>query len=239
MNPSSKVPPRFVPTLTEVVPIDTTEDEAESPKNASSLDQALADVERSLGAVDAPEAMVATPAVAAAPLASFHSPWLADGLYVRGKPASIPHDLPPLPEALPPQQPFADLAVELPVEGAVANPTQSPEPLEELAEIIEPVLSAAVPALSDVAVDDSAESPEPAVLSEAAEELLVQRLMAHVEQTLQVRLQEAMNLVVQQQAEVFAQRLREEVEAAVRLSVRDAVGVVRAAPPSGQAGSDA
>ena len=183
--------------------------------------------------------MAAAPAVATAPLASFHSPWLADGLYVRGKPASIPHDLPPLPEALPPQQPFADLAVELPVEAAVANPIQSPEPLEELAEIIEPVLSAAVPALSDVAVDDSAESPEPAVLSEAAEERLVQRLMAHVDQTLQARLQEAMNLVVQQQAEVFAQRLREEVEAAVRLSVRDAVGEVRAAPPSGQAGSDA
>ena len=126
MNSSSKVPPRFVPTLTDVVSpavdvktvSDLSEASTESGEGGVSsqdwaLDESLARVARVLSQSEEQEsAAPAVPCAPAAPIsrASFHSPWLADGLYVRSKPATIPHQLPPLPESLPPQQPFAESA---------------------------------------------------------------------------------------------------------------------------------
>ena len=126
MNSSSKVPPRFVPTLTDVVSpavdvktvSDLSEASTESGEGGVSsqdwaLDEPLARVARVLSQSEEQEsAAPAVPCAPAAPIsrASFHSPWLADGLYVRSKPATIPHQLPPLPESLPPQQPFAESA---------------------------------------------------------------------------------------------------------------------------------
>ena len=126
MNSSSKVPPRFVPTLTDVVSpavdvktvSDLSEASTESGEGGVSsqdwaLDESLARVARVLSQSEEQEsAAPAVPRAPAAPIsrASFHSPWLADGLYVRSKPATIPHQLPPLPESLPPQQPFAESA---------------------------------------------------------------------------------------------------------------------------------
>ena len=102
MNSSSKVPPRFVPTLTEVVQPEAAalEDAADSAQSASP-EQSQGAAQQVLGPRTLGDSVV--------PLArpSFHTSWLADGLYGRGRPAGIPHQLPPLPESLPPQQSFA------------------------------------------------------------------------------------------------------------------------------------
>lgn len=267
MNQSPKVPPRFVPTLTEVVPIEPVDEPAEVAKPSAGLDQALAQVERSFGlqteiehAAPAEPAVtpsaaatvpVVTAATVAAPLVSFHSPWLADGLYARGKPASIPHELPPLPASLPPQQPFADASAQLDapqglhVEQAaelqeIAAPQES-SPLEhaqqsELAAELEPVAEAV--SAFDAAKDGDAKSA--ALVDESAhpsgqqgqaaaqplpidEDQLTRQLMAHVDQLLELRIKEAVEAAVQEQTQLLVSRLREGVEAAVRASVHQAV----------------
>ena len=196
MNSSSKVPPRFVPTLTDVVSpavdaetvSDLSEASAESGEgdansHASALDESLGRVahlrSQSEEQQSAEPAAPAVPIAPAAPIsrASFHSPWLADGLYVRSKPATIPHQLPPLPESLPPQQPFAESAEMDVVSEQVATLTEAHEQAEtdasgmtEVGEMPEPDLpvafdAEALPLLSDEYV----ESPE----SVASEETLV------------------------------------------------------------------
>ena len=149
MNSSSKVPPRFVPTLTDVVSpavdaetvSDLSEASAESGEgdvnsHASALDESLGRVahlrSQSEAQQSAEPAAPAVPIAPAAPIsrASFHSPWLADGLYVRSKPATIPHQLPPLPESLPPQQPFAESAEMDEVSEQVATLTEAHEQVE-------------------------------------------------------------------------------------------------------------
>lgn len=103
MNSSSKVPPRFVPTLTEVV-----QHEPGSPEEAAHSGHA-AEPQEALGyAAQVLDSQTGQESTAPVARASFHTPWLADGLYVRNRPATIPHQLPPLPESLPPQQPFAE-----------------------------------------------------------------------------------------------------------------------------------
>ena len=267
MNQSPKVPPRFVPTLTEVVPIEPVDEPAEAAKPSAGLDQALAQVERSFGqqtevehaepaepavtpSVAATAPVVAVPAVTA-PLVSFHSPWLADGLYARGKPASIPHELPPLPASLPPQQPFADasaqldapkgLHVEQEAELQEIAATQESLPVEhaqqsELAAELEPVAEAvsAIDAAKDgdaksaALVDDSAhlsgqQGQAAAQPLPIDEDQLTRQLMAHVDQLLEQRIKEAVEAAVQEQTQLMVSRLREGVEAAVRASVHQAV----------------
>ena len=272
MNQSPKVPPRFVPTLTEVVPIEPVDEPAEAAKPSVGLDQALAQVERSFGQQTEVEhaepaepaitpsaaatasvvtaAVVTAPAVAA-PLVSFHSPWLADGLYARGKPASIPHELPPLPASLPPQQPFADasaqldapkgLHVEQEAELQEIAATQESLPVEhaqqsELAAELAPVAEAvsaidaakAGDAKSAALVDDSAhlsgqQGQAAAQPLPIDEEQLTRQLMAHVDQLLEQRIKEAVEAAVQEQTQLMVSRLREGVEAAVRASVHQAV----------------
>ena len=269
MNQSPKVPPRFVPTLTEVVPIEPVDEPAEAAKPSAGLDQALAQVERSLGqqtevehaepaepavtpSVAATAPVVAVPAVTA-PLVSFHSPWLADGLYARGKPASIPHELPPLPASLPPQQPFADASAQLDAPKGlhveqeaelqeIAAPQES-SPLEhaqqsELASELEQAVAEAVPTLgagshgdeksSAALVDDSAhlsgqQGQAAAQPLPIDEDQLTRQLMAHVDQLLEQRIKEAVEAAVQEQTQLMVSRLREGVEAAVRASVHQAV----------------
>lgn len=93
MNSSSKTPPRFVPTLTEVVP-------ASIDPEAAALDAMEADLSAE------PPSELAVPQNASAPGLQpvLHSPRLADAVAgVRGI-SAIPRNLPPLPDSLPPQQ---------------------------------------------------------------------------------------------------------------------------------------
>lgn len=93
MNSSSKTPPRFVPTLTEVVP-------ASIDSEAAALDAMEADLSAE------PPSELAVPQNAPAPGLQpvLHSPRLADAVAgVRGI-SAIPRNLPPLPDSLPPQQ---------------------------------------------------------------------------------------------------------------------------------------
>ena len=183
MNSSSKVPPRFVPTLTDVVSpavdvktvSDLSEASTESGEGGVSsqdwaLDESLARVARVLSQSEEQEsAAPAVPCAPAAPIsrASFHSPWLADGLYVRSKPATIPHQLPPLPESLPPQQPFAESAEMHEVGEQVVTLTEAKAQVEidangmaQAAELPEPELSGtfdaeALSLLSDVYLEST------------------------------------------------------------------------------------
>ena len=208
MNSSSKVPPRFVPTLTDVVSpavdaetvSDLSEASAESVEgdvnsHATALDESLGHVARVLSQSEVLEsaepAAPAIPSASAAPIsrASFHSPWLADGLYVRSKPATIPHQLPPLPESLPPQQPFAESTEIDEVSEQVATLIEAHEQAEidasgmtEVGEMLEPDLpvafgAEALPLLSDEYVESpelvaSEETPVAASATESAAQAL-------------------------------------------------------------------
>lgn len=240
MNNSSKVPPRFVPTLTEVVPVEAGDEGAAAQKLEPTLDDTPAEAEPADVAPSTPSAP------SAPPLASFHSPWLADGLYARNKPAGIPHDLPPLPESLPPQQPFAYTAVEpafeLPQEGVLPDkqePVFAPEPVQELAQQESPQgldaedagpaldVGQAVQVSEEIYAEPDSTEPEDLAWNEQApqvtEEYLVHRLMQRVDLILEQRLKEAIAVVVQEQTRSLVPRLREEVESVVRQSVYEAV----------------
>ena len=227
MNNSSKVPPRFVPTLTEVVPSEVGEAAAEPQGVEPALDQAQVDEE-------------AADAAATAPLASFHSPWLADGLYVRSRPATIPHDLPPLPESLPPQLPFSSASTDTNTSTGSFVESESEE--DEESHFMSEAVVETEPALK---TEDLAPAPEAVQLSEeiyaepdsseaetlvwnaeapqVTEEYLVHRLMQRVDLVLEQRLKEAIAIVVQEQTRSLLPRLREEVESVVRQSVYEAV----------------
>lgn len=224
MNSSSKVPPRFVPTLTEVV-----QPESDTSQEVSGELHTNAEVPAEDDASE-PLAPVAQEEVATG---SFHSPWLADGLYARRKPAAIPHELPPLPDSLPPQQPFAHVdaakdsvdepqadEVELPEVGAEKAKDTAPESVEPIAE------AASVEADHEQAAELVEEEERLAWNAEApqvTEEYLVHRLMQRVDLVLDQRLKEAISIVVQEQTRSIVLRLREEVESVVRQAVYEAV----------------
>lgn len=249
MNSSSKVPPRFVPTLTEVVQPEAAalEDAADSAQSASP-EQSQGTVQQVLGPRTLGDSVV--------PLArpSFHTSWLADGLYGRGRPAGIPHQLPPLPESLPPQQSFAqsmagqvepetelvtaELVEAFPLADQVEQPsvTDAGQPQDEELQPGSEALDeeAAEPLVQAQDVEQAVE-PAPvfgaAGLQQAldehgavvAEEYLVHRLMQRVDLVLEHKLKEAIAQVVEAQTRSMVLRLREEVETVVRQSVYEAV----------------
>lgn len=236
MNSSSKVPPRFVPTLTEVVEsvADAEATGAESARD-SALDESLCKAARVLSQ---PEAQESAPLAARA---SFHSPWLADGLYVRSKTATIPHQLPPLPESLPPQQPFAlstdmdavadagaaevsDLTVQqtlaaeaLPVSSGLYAQSTEAEPKAITS------FSAGETTAIELFKEQPATGEEQAQLTHVSTEDLLHHLMLRVDLLLEKRLQEVVEQVVEAQTRSLVLRLREEVESVVRRSVYEAV----------------
>lgn len=244
MNSSSKVPPRFVPTLTEVVQPEAAalEDTAHSAQSASP-EQSHGAAQQVLGPRTLGDSVV--------PLArpSFHTSWLADGLYGRGRPAGIPHQLPPLPESLPPQQSFAQsmagqvepetelVTAELVEAFPLADQAEQPsvtdagqpqdEELQPRSEILDE--EAAEPL---VQAQDVEQAVEPAPVFGAAglqqalvvtEEYLVHRLMQRVDFVLEHKLKEAIAQIVEAQTRSMVLRLREEVETVVRQSVYEAV----------------
>ena len=249
MNSSSKVPPRFVPTLTEVVQPEAAalEDAADSAQSASP-EQSHGAVQQVLGPRTLGDSVV--------PLArpSFHTSWLADGLYGRGRPAGIPHQLPPLPESFPPQQSFAqsmagqvepetelvtaELVEAFPLADQAEQPsvTDAGQPQDEELQPGSEVLDeeAAEPL---VQAQDVGQAVEPAPVFGAvglqqaldehgavvAEEYLVHRLMQRVDLVLEHKLKEAIAQVVEAQTRSMVLRLREEVETVVRQSVYEAV----------------
>lgn len=249
MNSSSKVPPRFVPTLTEVVQPEAAalEDTADSAQSASP-EQSHGAVQQVLGPRTLGDSVV--------PLArpSFHTSWLADGLYGRGRPAGIPHQLPPLPESLPPQQSFAqsmagqvepetelvtaELVEAFPLADQAEQPsvTDAGQPQDEELQPGPEVLDeeAAEPLVQAQDVEQAVE-PAPVFgavgLQQAldehgavvAEEYLVHRLMQRVDIVLEHKLKEAIAQVVEAQTRSMVLRLREEVETVVRQSVYEAV----------------
>lgn len=171
MNSSSKVPPRFVPTLTEVVQSEAAapEDAADSAQSAQP-EQSQAAAQQVLGPQTLGDSVV--------PLArpSFHTSWLADGLYGRGRPAGIPHQLPPLPESLPPQQSFAQSMAAEVVE-AIAAVQVEPEPGSATAELVEAFAladQAEQPSITDAGqAQDEELQPGPEPFHEEAAEPLV------------------------------------------------------------------
>lgn len=199
MNSSSKTPPRFVPTLTEVVPASVEPDMA------------------ALGAADAERQEPSSLPSDVAPV--LHSPWLADGVPVARGQAAIPRNLPPLPDSLPPQQfhsgpQHADVPDADGLEGGEAAAV----------EMAEPATAAAGPAAKvSFEKEGVADLPASNQLPEEAEEHLVQRLMQRVDRLLEQRLREAIAAVLEEQTRSMALQLRQEVESVVRQSVRDAV----------------
>lgn len=238
MNSSSKVPPRFVPTLTEVV-----QPEAAAPEGIADSAQPAAP-ESSQGAVQqVPGPRTLGDSVVALARPSFHASWLADGLYGRGRPAGIPHQLPPLPESLPPQQSSQSMAEE--VVEAISAGKAEPETGLAAAEVVEalPLADPAEqPAVTDAgqpqdeelqpgseALDEEAAEPliqaqdleqavEPAPVFEAAG--LQQALDAHgavvTEEYLVHRLMQRVDLVLEQ-------KLREAIAQVVEAQTRSMV----------------
>ncbi|GGH54587.1 hypothetical protein GCM10010975_11300 [Comamonas phosphati] len=238
MNSSSKTPPRFVPTLTEVVP-ESVDSDISAPGEA--VAQAQTSPSTLAGVDEAPVPEQQPP---------LHSPRLAAGMPAARGFAAIPRHLPPLPDSLPPQQFLSGAALQAVEQSA---PGEAPEhgfegAGRELAKVEgetsapeaqAPAMESAEPA-ADAASDEARVSPVPQLSSQAlapvesaarhsvpnardVEERLMQRLMSHVGQLLETRLSEAISAVVQQQAQSMALKLREEVESVVRQSVRDAV----------------
>jgi hypothetical protein len=235
MNSSDKVPPRFVPTLTEVVQTDS-QAEKESAKAEDG------DAAHDLHGVTEVPSSVMHDELASGPS---RSPWLADGLYARRGAMGFPQNLPPLPESLPPQQPFAQGGIadarvtDIDVneedfsrtDASQTDVEQTPHNASEHDEIAAPATQA--PSEVDADVDlpeqpvDSA--PKDASLQwnaqapQVTEEYLVHRLMQRVDLVLDQRLKEAISLVVQEQTRSIVLRLREEVETVVRQAVYEAV----------------
>ncbi|QXZ11109.1 hypothetical protein KUF54_07990 [Comamonas sp. Y33R10-2] len=227
MNSSSKTPPRFIPTLTEeVAPAaapeaadDSSAHAGEHSESSSALEESINQVARVL---TQPESHEST---APKPRASFHSPWLADGLYVRGQAASIPHELPPLPESLPPQQPFAQSAEVEPASNQAAALIEVPDlPANEVdvnGELDE-VEAAGTPKPSQLTASPDSEIPT-AFAASISEEQLVNRLMQRIDLVLEQRLKAAIEQVVEAQTRSLVLHLRDELESLVRHSVHEAV----------------
>ena len=235
MNSSDKVPPRFVPTLTEVV-------QADSQSGQESVKVEEEDAAHDLHSVTEPPSSAMHDELASGPS---RSPWLADGLYARRGATGFPQNLPPLPESLPPQQPFAQTGIaaagvtDIEVNKEDSSSTDAPQTdveqappnapaHDEIAALATQVPSEAVvntelsgppvdSAPKDASLQSNAQAPQ------VTEEYLVHRLMQRVDLVLDQRLKEAISLVVQEQTRSIVLRLREEVETVVRQAVYEAV----------------
>lgn len=237
MSAPSKTPPRFVPTLTDVVPVD---------------------------AVQAPATELPAVAVSEPPVSDEADSWTNEGMLApRRGVVSMPASLPPLPHDLAPQRPMvADLApleerplpaaqtahsdylppsapsveMQLAQESRLAEmddvvPAEEPVPAHELVpaervvqSVAEPVVepapaSSALPASASPTMESIWDSHA----QQVTEEYLVHRLMQRVDLVLDQRLRDAIATVVQQQTRSIVVRLREEVESVVRQAVYEAV----------------
>ncbi len=248
--PPSKTPPRFVPTLTDVVAVDA--------------------VQAPVQAVE-PPAPLAHP-VSELPLTDEATPWASEGMLApRRGVVTLPASLPPLPQDLEPQRPMvteqaAPEEIPTPAMQPVLSDYQPPSApsvemqlaqesrLAEMADVTDAadVAGAAdVAAAGDVApageavpadlvvpvvqavVAEAAAAPTPAAptmesiwdshAQQVTEEYLVHRLMQRVDLVLDQRLRDAIATVVQQQTRSIVVRLREEVESVVRQAVYEAV----------------
>ncbi|MBN9325260.1 MULTISPECIES: hypothetical protein [Delftia] len=248
--PPSKTPPRFVPTLTDVVAVDA--------------------VQAPVQAVE-PPAPLAHP-VSELPLTDEATPWASEGMLApRRGVVALPASLPPLPQDLEPQRPMvteqaAPEEIPTPAMQPVLSDYQPPSApsvemqlaqesrLAEMADVTDAadVAGAAdVAAAGDVApvgevvpadlvvpvvqavVAEAAAAPTPAAptmesiwdshAQQVTEEYLVHRLMQRVDLVLDQRLRDAIATVVQQQTRSIVVRLREEVESVVRQAVYEAV----------------
>ncbi|MCP4513892.1 MAG: hypothetical protein GY824_01505 [Delftia sp.] len=248
--PPSKTPPRFVPTLTDVVAVDA--------------------VQAPVQAVE-PPAPLAHP-VSELPLTDEATPWASEGMLApRRGVVALPASLPPLPQDLEPQRPMvteqaAPEEIPTPAMQPVLSDYQPPSApsvemqlaqesrLAEMADVTDAADvagSADVAAAGDVApvgevvpadlvvpvvqavVAEAAAAPTPAAptmesiwdshAQQVTEEYLVHRLMQRVDLVLDQRLRDAIATVVQQQTRSIVVRLREEVESVVRQAVYEAV----------------
>lgn len=248
--PPSKTPPRFVPTLTDVVAVDA----EQAPVQA---------VE--------PPAPLAHP-VSELPLTDEATPWASEGMLApRRGVVTLPASLPPLPRDLEPQRPMvteqaAPEEIPTPAMQPVLSDYQPPSaPSVEmqlaqesrLAEMADVTEAADLASAGDVApagevvpadlvvpvvhavVAEAAAAPTPASpampaaptmesiwdshAQQVTEEYLVHRLMQRVDLVLDQRLRDAIATVVQQQTRSIVVRLREEVESVVRQAVYEAV----------------
>lgn len=248
--PPSKTPPRFVPTLTDVVAVDA--------------------VQAPVQAVE-PPAPLAHP-VSELPLTDEATPWASEGMLApRRGVVTLPASLPPLPQDLEPQRPMvaeqaAPEEIPTPAMQPVLSDYQPPSApsvemqlaqesrLAEMADVTdEPDVASAgdvapvgevVPAdlvvpVVQAVVAEAAAAPTPASpamptaptmesiwdshAQQVTEEYLVHRLMQRVDLVLDQRLRDAIATVVQQQTRSIVVRLREEVESVVRQAVYEAV----------------
>ncbi|MCG8985817.1 hypothetical protein MI467_03070 [Delftia acidovorans] len=248
--PPSKTPPRFVPTLTDVVAVDA--------------------VQAPVQAVEPPAPLA--PPVSELPLTDEATPWASEGMLApRRGVVTLPASLPPLPQDLEPQRPMVteqDAPEEIPTPAMqpVLSDYQPPSaPSVEmqlaqesrLADVTDAAGAADVASAGDVApvgevvpadlvvpvvqavVAEAAAAPTPASpampaaptmesiwdshAQQVTEEYLVHRLMQRVDLVLDQRLRDAIATVVQQQTRSIVVRLREEVESVVRQAVYEAV----------------
>lgn len=223
---SAKVPPRFVPTLTDVVP-GNTEAEAASGLRAN------------------PQAVVADDG------SKESSSWVREGMLApRRGVVSLPVSLPPLPQDLAPQPSLLDELTQAPpgvsepqepmfasgvlTTHAEAEPGTAEVPMPQPVRETAPVPAEPAPAPSEAVAPVSAASAPPSVADamdglwevhaqKITEEYLVHRLMQRVDLVLDERLREAIAVVVQEQTRSIVVRLREEVESVVRQAVYEAV----------------
>ena len=234
MSEGSETPPKFVPTLTEVVAMPSlgaaatgaqafvAADLAQSAE-AAELGSALENVDRN-GAGAAPS----------------DRRWLA-----RRGVQGIPANLPPLPDSLPPQafaseraateiahshsasaSVFATGAPELTTLIAAAGDSSASTSSTEALNM-EPVL-AVVDEDSFPAIDSGFMSApatlkvvETSAASYETQEAIVQRSLYRVEQMIEMRLQETVAALVEEHAQALSMQLRQQVEAIVRKSVQD------------------
>lgn len=221
---SAKVPPRFVPTLTDVVP---------------GHGEAVPESEEPL--LDSPLAPVASgPSASAADAPQNASPWAREGMLAprRGQ-VSLPASLPPLPLGLAPQPSLLDeltqthaapveplelmLASGAPDETEAESAAASPEPMVVPAEPVPQVADAAAAPAAAPTMADAMDGLWEVHAQKITEEYLVHRLMQRVDLVLDQRLREAIASVVQEQTRSIVVRLREEVESVVRQAVYESV----------------
>lgn len=197
---SAKIPPRFVPTLTDVV-----------PGHAEAMPEPLRDVPADPSAAVAGEA---SPDAAS---------WAREGMLApRRGVVSLPASLPPLPPGLAPQPSLLDELTQ--GQADPVEPLQPPVPPAAALPAVEASTppsdppGAAIPSVAD-AMDGLWEVHAQKI----TEEYLVHRLMQRVDLVLDQRLREAIATVVQEQTRSIVVRLREEVESVVRQAVYESV----------------
>lgn len=202
--PPPKTPPRFVPTLTEVVQVP---DSVHLPPASSAP---LRTTVMSASALPAAKhSPAAVPPAASQPAARAVSPPLPSArppAVIAPRPvASTVH---PAPSVSPPGRAASAPTAQQPPVAAVTPPVRAPSsaPL--------------TPAASALKVPrSSATRPMP----EGLEEYMVHRVMQRVDVVLDQRLREAIATVVQEQTRSVLPRLREEIESVVRHAVYEAV----------------